>query len=183
MEMAQLNVKLRTGAGKGDARKLRASGWSPAVVYGFGKPSLQVSLRPTDLATVLRVSPNRRNTVMELQVEGGGSHPVLLQEMQVHPVTREVLHVDFLNVDFNALMRCDVPVKLDGRAEGVKAGGLLQPLVRTVRIECLPAAIPKEIVVDVTHLQRKETLRVEDVKAPEGVRIVFTENFGVAVVS
>lgn len=183
MEMAKLKAANRSGRGKGAARKTRAQGQVPGVVYGLHKDPVTVAIDPMDVTVLLRTSPWRRNTVVDLSVDGGAGQPVLIQELSVHPVSRELLHIDLLHLDFDRKLRVEVPVKLTGKPEGVKAGGLLQQLVRTLKIECLPMDIPIEIEIDVSSLDRKASMSVEQVVAPAGTRLLFTDPFPVAVVS
>lgn len=183
MEISQINAVQRTGRGKGAARKLRASGQVPAVVYGLKKDPVSVAINPVELTNLIRHSPWRKNTIFSLVLEGGENRPVLLQDIVVHPVSREMVHVDLLNVDFDQKLRADVPLKLVGRPEGVKAGGLLQQMVRTVKVECLPKDLPFEVQADISHLNRKESMMIEEVPAPEGTAIIIRESVAVAVIS
>ena len=183
MTIGQLSVTPRSGRGKGSARKLRAQGLVPGVVYGQKQDAVTVALDPRALDTLIRKSPWRLNTVIDLSVGESGSRKVLVKDINVHPVSRDILHVDFLNVDMDASLRADVPLKLVGRPEGVKAGGLLQQMVRTVRVECLPGAIPAAVEADISNLNRKDAMMLDQVPAPEGTRIVIRENIAIAVVS
>lgn len=183
MTIGQLSVTPRSGRGKGSARKLRAQGLVPGVVYGRKQDAVTVSLDPRELDTLVRKSPWRLNTVIDLNLGEAGSRPVLVKDITVHPVSRAIIHVDFINVDMDSPVRADVPLKLVGRPEGVKAGGLLQQMLRNVRVECLPGSIPAAVEADISNLNRKDAMMLDQVPAPEGTSIIIRENVAVAVIS
>jgi large subunit ribosomal protein L25 len=167
-----LRVQIRDAAGKGVARKLRAAGRIPGVVYGRSVPPVRVSLDPRLLRRLLLRSEAGLNTLFELEVEGGGplqGKPVLIRDLQRDPVRGAYLHADLLAVDLQQRIQVSVPVHLTGKPRGVEMGGILDHSLREIVLSCLPTAIPKEIPVDVSALEIGQSLHVRDLALPEGV--------------
>jgi large subunit ribosomal protein L25 len=179
---SQVEAKVREGSGKGAARKARAAGMIPAIVYGkhLEKP-LQISIDPKAVKTAVNTS-KRLNTVIGLKV-GSASHIVLLKEYQQDPVTRELLHADFIDVRENEQVKVKVPVALVGKAEGQGQGGILSQMRRELEVWALPAAIPEKIEVDVTPLKIGHSLHINDVKMPAGITVKTQVNYTLAVVT
>ncbi len=179
-----LNVETRQGAGKGVARKLRAAGRIPGVCYGKGEPSISISLDPRTLRRLLEQSEAGMNTLINLAVEGGGAFDgkmVLVRELQKDPVEGSYLHADFFAVDVQHAVEVSVPIHITGRAPGVELGGILDQALREIELECLPLAIPSEIVADVSELDVGQSLHVSDLVLPEGVEL--RSDPGLSVVS
>jgi large subunit ribosomal protein L25 len=169
-----LQVELRERAGKGVARKLRAAGRIPGVVYGRKVPPVPVSLDPQLLRRVLVRSEAGLNTLFELAVAGGGplqGKPVLVRELQRDPVKGTYLHADLLVVDLLQKIQVSVPIHVVGKAHGVELGGILDHSLREIELLCLPTAIPKEIQIDVSALEVGDSLHVRDLALPEGVEL------------
>ncbi|MCU0696192.1 MAG: 50S ribosomal protein L25/general stress protein Ctc [Myxococcaceae bacterium] len=182
LETRPLNAKVRTGAGKGFARRTRASGLVPAVVYGphLEKP-LNIAVDAKETKAAIQ-TPKRMNTVLGLSVEGK-LITVLLKEFQLDPVTKELLHVDFIDVRENEQVKVKIPVILTGKAEGVTNGGILSQIRREIEVWALPAAIPEKIEVDVTPLKIGGSLHINEVQLPKGVTVKTSVNFTLAVVT
>jgi large subunit ribosomal protein L25 len=173
METVEITIERRTAAGTGTARKLRRAGHVPAVLYGPKRPAAHVSVAAEEFHR--RLAHLEGSHLIRL-VHAGGADPelhdrmVLLREMQRHPVTGQVLHADFYEVDLTERLVVSVPLHFIGKAAGVVAGGILQPILREVEVECLPTEIPEFIEVDVTGLGIHEAVHLSDLKLPEGVR-------------
>jgi large subunit ribosomal protein L25 len=183
VDKSVLEAKGRQGAGKGVARRLRREDLVPAVVYGKHlEAPKHIAVNPKAVRQALN-TPHKFNTLITLKIEGGGEQLVLFKDYQQDPVTREMLHVDFLAVQENEKVKVKVPLVLAGKAEGVAAGGLLTQSRREVEVFALPTAIPEKIEVDVSHLKIAQVLHINDVKMPEGVSVKTTVNYTVAVVS
>ena len=179
-----LNVESRQDAGKGVARKLRAAGRIPGVCYGGGEPTISISLDPRALRDLLEQSDAGMNTLINLAVEGGGAFDgkmVLVRELQKDPVEGDYLHADFVAVDVRQTVEVSVPIHITGRAPGVELGGILDQALREIELECLPLAIPSEILVDVGELEVGQSLHVSDLVLPEGVEL--RSDPGLSVVS
>lgn len=182
-DRSTLEAKVREGAGKGPARRLRAEGLVPAVVYGkhVEKPA-QVAVNPKALKAAI-ATPHKYNTLLTLKLDGQGDKQVLLKEYQQDPVTREVLHVDFIEVKETEAVKVKVPVVLTGKPVGVVDGGLLSQARRELELWALPKAIPEKIEVDVSPMKINDVLHVRDLKLPEGVTVKTQVNYTIAVVS
>jgi large subunit ribosomal protein L25 len=178
-----LGGKVREGAGKGPARRLRAQGLVPAIVYGphLGAPA-HIAVDPLDVKRAIS-TPLKFNTLLTLQVEGQEARRVLLKDYQQDPVTREMLHADFLDVRENEEVKVNVPLVLVGKPEGVTSGGILSQNRRDIEVYVLPLAIPEKLEADVSHLKIAQSLHIRDVKFPAGVRVKTHVNYTLAVVN
>jgi large subunit ribosomal protein L25 len=179
---ATLEAKARTGSGKGFARRTRAQGMIPAVVYGphLEKP-ITISVEPKALRTAI-ATPKKLNTVLGLKVDGA-QHMVLLKDYQMDPVSRELLHADFIDVRENEPVKVNVPVVLTGKAVGVAEGGILTQMRREIEVWALPGAIPQQIEADVTPMKITAVLHINDITMPAGVTVKTHVNYTVAVCS
>ncbi|WP_373044072.1 50S ribosomal protein L25 [Vulgatibacter sp.] len=183
MDQTTLAAQVREKTGKGVAHRLRAQKLIPAVVYGpHSEAPLNIAVDPKALRQAIQ-TPHRMNTILTLQLDKGGERMALLKDYQQDPVSREVLHADFYEVKLDETVIVPVPLSLEGRAEGVHAGGILTQLRRELDVVCLPNAIPEKIVQDVTTMKAGAALHVADLKAPEGVKFRFLTNFTVATIS
>jgi large subunit ribosomal protein L25 len=176
-----LTAKPRSEKGKGPARRLRASGLIPAVVYGLKREPTHIAVDPAALEKAI-ATPHRFNTLLTLQVDGLEKR-VLFREYEVDPVSRRLVHADFLEVEPGKTVKVGVPIVTTGKAEGVIAGGILNVSAHDIEVEALPDSIPVAIEVDVSALKIGGSIHIADVKAPQGVRIKYATNFTVAVVT
>ena len=176
-----LAAKSRTGKGKGPARRLRAEGLIPAVVYGQKRDPTHIAVDPAAIEQAI-ATPHKFNTLLTLQLDGAEKR-VLFQDWEVDPVSRKLLHADFLEVDMGKPVKVPVPIVTTGKAEGVIAGGILNVSAHEIVVEAMPDRIPVQIEVDVTALKIGGSIHIADVKAPEGVKVRFATNFTVAVVT
>lgn len=167
METMTLQAEVRTESGKGPARRLRLSGKVPAVVYGPGIQPTALTVNPTELLKGLR-SKRGRNVAYDLTF-GGKTALVMVRDVAVDPVTRELLHVDFLSVAPEKPVVVTVPLATTGRAKGVVKGGQLNVTLRTVPLLSPPKVIPEEILLDVSGLDLGDLIAVKDLVLPEGV--------------
>jgi large subunit ribosomal protein L25 len=162
----------RTLRGKNEARRLRAAGSAPAVVYGIGKESVTVSVSPKEVVRILH-SKTGHNTIFHLAIKDGENTPVMIVDWQKDPVKDTLLHVDMKRIDLTQRLIVKVPVHTLGEPEGVKLqGGLHEVITREVEVECLPNEIPDELTVDVTKLTMGQAIRASDVPLPGSVRLV-----------
>jgi large subunit ribosomal protein L25 len=160
-ETVTLSAERRQDTGKGVARKLRASGRIPAVIYGHGREPESLTLSQTELDKVLHQIAGG-STIIDLQV-GGASVQALIREVQRHPTRKSVRHVDFYEIHAGEKLSLDVPVALLGSPDGVRnGGGVLEQFLREITIEVLPRNIPERIEVDVTDLRIGDSLHVSD---------------------
>jgi large subunit ribosomal protein L25 len=168
----------RPETGKGAARRARRAGQVPAVVYMGAKAPASIQLDPVPLERAFLKSQNR-NTLIDLQIDGEGKRLCLVKEAQRHPVSRRLVHVDFLEVDPAADIVVDVPVKPHGKSLGEKGGGLLRVIRRMLPVRAKPANIPDEIPVDVTELDVNKFIKASMIPHPANSQILFTGDFNV----
>jgi len=156
-----VEATLREASDKNAARRLRASGMIPAVVYGAGKDPRTIAVDPKAILKILH-SGSGHNTIFDLSLDGEQSK-VMVVDWQYEPVKEHLLHVDLKRIDMTRKMEVSVPVHVEGEAMGVKiSGGMLDVVMREVRVECLPFDIPSHIAVDVTELDAGHAIRVSD---------------------
>ncbi|WP_375757832.1 50S ribosomal protein L25/general stress protein Ctc [Corallococcus exercitus] len=181
-DKSTLEAQAREGSGKGVARRLRSAGRVPAVVYGKHlKAPLHISVDPKGIRTAIN-TPHKLNTLIQLKL-AGNEQQVLLKDYQMDPLTRDILHADFIAVSEKEQVKVNLPVVLTGKAAGVADGGLLTQIRRNLEVWALPGAIPLQIEVDVTNLKIAEAIHVNDVKLPEGVSVKTHVNYTIAVLS
>lgn len=164
-----LSAETRDGTGKGVARKLRAGGSIPAVIYGKKRAAQSISVNPDALQKLLR-SASGMNTLIDLSLSGKTS-TVLVKGLERDPVRGRYLHADFYEVDLTRKVTVAVPVHLVGKAAGTDFGGILDHPLRELLVECLPREIPPRIDVDVTALQVNDSIHVSDLKLAPGLTI------------
>ncbi len=169
MASASLTAQKRTAGGKGAARKLRAEGRTPAVLYGHGETTRAITVDSHELG-VLFSHISVENTIIQLKIEGerGGALRALVREVQLHPASRRILHVDFYQVHAGERIDVEVPLHFTGTAVGVKAGGIFHPNFNTLPIRCVAEQIPEAIDVDVSALEIGDSMHVSDIAMPEG---------------
>jgi large subunit ribosomal protein L25 len=168
-----LKANHRPGTGKSIVRKLRAQGLIPAVCYGKGHDPILLSIDPRELVKSLDAE-KRTNTVITLHVDGatGGDQrlTVMLRDWQRDPLKGNVVHADFLQVELGKEVKAVVPLVVIGKPEGVKLGGTLHQVFRSLEVTCTPDKIPVKIEVNVEHLGMGDALHVRDLKLAEGVK-------------
>ena len=186
MHTVALTAQVRKDLGKGAARALRHQSLIPAVLYGRDLESVPLTVRPRDLAGAIGTA-SAENILIDLTVADGESvqsHRAMIREIQVDPVKRDILHVDFLGISMDRQITVEVPVNLVGEPVGVSAatGGMLQQVVRSVEIACLPDRIPDALDLDVSSLAMGHSLHVSDLRAPEGVELLADPRLTIATV-
>jgi large subunit ribosomal protein L25 len=181
---AKITVKSRDGKGSANSRRLRRDGWVPGVIYSEGGAARAVSLPKHEFEQMLRHHASE-HVMVKIQIDGGAEEAVLLKEVQHNALSGGVVHVDMQKVDLNKKLRVEVPVELTGEADGVKnQGGVLDHLLHHVEIECFPADIPEEIMVDVSGLKLGEMLTIKDIQIDASkYTILMDADVGVASVT
>ncbi|UCH30048.1 MAG: 50S ribosomal protein L25 [Myxococcales bacterium] len=180
METTTLQAEVRGSRGKGPARRLRAQGKVPAVFYGPGVEPTPLTLSPKELEKALR-GERGRNVVFKLSV-GGKDELAMVKDVTTDPVSQEVLHVDLYRVFEDKVLEINVPLHTLGRAQGVVQGGVLNVTRRTLPLRTTPANIPVSIDVDVTHLNLRDTISVEQIELPAGVECMLASKLTLAIV-
>jgi large subunit ribosomal protein L25 len=176
----QLQAQPREDAGKGVARKLRAAGRVPAVLYGHGKDARSLSVDAKDLFHLLHGAAGG-NVLIDLVIDGKKTM-AMPREVQRDHVRGEYLHVDFLEVRRDEKVTVDIPIHLVGESAGVKAGGVLEHHLWEIHAECLPQDLPDAIDADISALNLNDTLRVADLSIPDSVTVLTPPEEAVASV-
>ncbi|MFW6049881.1 MAG: 50S ribosomal protein L25/general stress protein Ctc [Myxococcota bacterium] len=171
MERQTLQAEVREERGKGPARRLRKRGLVPAVFYGPETEPTPIAVSPKDVVKVLQTEYGR-NTVVKIALDGGREELVICKDLEVDPVTRDILHVDFYRVEPGREVEVEVPFRTKGRAVGVQKGGTLHVTLRVLPVRCTPDKIPATIEVDVAKMEIGDVLRVQDIPLPEGVQVM-----------
>ena len=172
----KLNVDIRKEHGTSAARRTRLQNKVPAVVYHSGIEAIPLSVDKTSLNKALRTG----QMIFEVSVEDKNQF-VLVKEIQYHPVTDEIIHIDFQKVKEDEKISLEVAVRSSGEAQGVKLGGLLVQMLNSVTIKCKPAEIPEFLEIDVTDMEMNTNLFVKDITLPTDVEMLTAED--IAVVS
>lgn len=173
MQTVKLEVESRETSGKGPARQMRLAGKVPANFYGRGVKNASLAVSPK----ALRVAVSGEmgvNSLLGLTIDGK-EHACLLSEFQIHPVTRDILHVDFRKVEADRKVNVEVPLVFSGKPKGIVLGGKLRQVFGKVPVRCLPSQIPAQIEHDVTPLLLEDIVRVRDLSLPEGVEVRYRE--------
>lgn len=172
-QRATLSVTPRDTFGTRATRRLRKQGLIPGVVYGHGEEARPFQVSERDLRTLL----GEGQTLVDLEIEGSKAVPVVIKEQQHHPLRGEIIHLDCLQVRLDEAIQAEVTIELDGadNAPGVREGGVLEHVGREVTVEALPTDIPERILVDVSEMEINDTLSLDSVTAPEGVKFMVDE--------
>jgi large subunit ribosomal protein L25 len=162
----------RDSRGKNEARRLRAAGSAPAVVYGAGGDAIPVAISPKEVNKILH-SKTGHNTIFNVSVKGGETTPVMIIDWQNDPIKDNLLHVDLKRIDLTKLIRVKVPVHTTGEPAGVKLqGGLHELITREIEIECLPDDIPEHFTVEVSELMMGQSIRASQIALGGSARLV-----------
>ena len=163
---------VRASRGKNEARRTRAAGQIPAVIYGAFQDPVSVAVNPREIVKIIH-SDTGLNTIFNLAIGGGETTPVMLVDRQVDPIRGNILHADFKRIDLTKKLRVWVPVITEGEPKGVKQqGGLLEIITRSIEIECLPDDIPDHFVVDVVELMMGQSKRASDVQLAASAKLL-----------
>src|SRR5437867_7559001 len=162
MAVIPLSGARREDLGKGGARKARAAGQIPGVLYGHGEQPVAVSVGAREFDLALRTHKGG-NPIVNLAV-GGGEFTALIRDVQYDPLTHDILHLDFQHISLTETIEVRVAVHLTGLPIGVKdGGGILETILRDIDVRCLPTAIPASIAVDVSHLNIGDSIHVREI--------------------
>jgi large subunit ribosomal protein L25 len=184
MHTVALSAQVRKSLGKGAARSLRRQSLVPAVLYGHDLESTLLSVSPGDLEEATSTA-SAENILIDLTITDGEStrnQRAMIREIQVDPVRRTILHVDFLGISMDRQITVEVPISLVGDPVGVAEGGMLQQVVRSVEVSCLPDRIPDTVKLDVSSLAMGHSLHVSDLPVPEGVELLSDPRLTIATV-
>ena len=183
MELIELKANIRTKVGNGPARVLRREGKLPAVLYGPETNSILLSVGISDVELALKKGKIGQ-VVLSLVIQNGETmtRPVMIKELQIHPVSNDYLHVDFYEINMDRKIRTKVPVVTKGKAKGVEAGGLLQVVRRELEVLCLPMEVPEVIEIDVAELEIGDSIHVNAISLKGNIEISSEVNFTIVTV-
>ena len=182
MEIMNLKASQREAVGNGPSRVLRRDGKIPAILYGPKTESIKLAIDRLELEPIMK-SGAVAQTLLKLKIEGVDSvRSVMIKEMQKHPVSRTVLHLDLYEVSMDQKIKVMVPVVTTGKSAGVEVGGMLQLIRRELEVFCLPDQIPENITIDITALEIGDSFHVEDLPLEDAVEIPADVNFTILTI-
>jgi large subunit ribosomal protein L25 len=172
-ERIKLEVQARDAVGTAEARRLRAEGMIPGVLYGAGKDTQAFCVGERDLRRAI-TGDHGMHAILDVVVEGDGgkARHAVLKDYQLHPTKNRLLHIDLHEVRLDRPIQASVVVEILGEAEGAKMGGVVSQTQREVTVEALPMSVPDRLELDISHLQIGDSCRVSDLVAPEDVTIL-----------
>ena len=183
METLEIQANVRAVGAKTQARRLRRMGKIPAILYGPKTQPVPLELDKKDFSARVAMLGGSHLVRLKSPAPALADKVALVKEMQFHPISSDVIHADLYEVDLAAKITVQVPLRFIGKAVGVTRGGILQPIVREVEVECLPLDIPSSFNVDVSALDIGDSIHVEEIQTPEGVSLILESNFAVVTVA
>ncbi len=184
MELIELKTNIRTTTGNGPARRLRQAGQIPAVLYGPETESVLLSVNISDIDRVLKKG-RIGQVLLNLVIPNNGetsTKTAMVKELQIHPVSRNFLHIDFYEVAMDRKIIVNVPVTTTGKPKGVEIGGILQVIRRELEVQCLPLDVPESIEIDITNLDIRDSIHVGDIPRQSEIEFLDDENFTVVTI-
>ena len=182
MEAQQISVKKRSLEGTSASRRMRRAGSLPGIVYGIDSNPLSVELETHVVEQVLHHHASE-TILVDIDLEGEGAVSVVIKDVQHHPVSGALVHVDLQRVAANQTLQVEVSLELEGEPEGVKVGGLLDHVMHTILVECLPGDLPEMVNVDVSELEIGSSIHVSDLKLGSKITVLSDADAVVAGVS
>ncbi len=172
--MAEVNLEVlrREVSGKEVSKKIRKEGRVPAVVYGGHREPVSITVDRKSIAELIQKSEHGKRSIFLLKMGGTDQQRhAMIKDIQIDPISRKMIHIDFVRVMMDEVIRVNVPVHLSGVARGVKEGGVLDWQIRELHVECLPNAIPDAIEVNVDDVGVHDYVHVSGLKLPAGVKV------------
>ena len=182
METLEIQVEPRAAGSKREAGRLRRNGKIPGILYGRKTAPVPLALNKKEFSS--RVAGLEGSHLVRLKSESAAlaAKVALVKEMQYHPISGDVVHADLYEVDLTARIQVHVPLHFVGKAAGVVRGGILQPIVRELEVECLPLDIPEFFEVEVSALDIGDSIHLGDLPMPEGVTVAYESNLALVSV-
>jgi len=167
-----LEVKEREQKGKGPVKKLRRQGFIPAIMYGY-KGNKPLSIHYSEFQKLFEEIGE--HAIITLNIGEEEKIDVIVKSFQLDPVKRNIIHIDFLQIQKGQVLRTEIPVKVIGTSKGIKKGGILEEYVRDIEVECLPRDIPDSITIDVTDLDIGDSVHIRDLPVSDKLRILANQ--------
>lgn len=184
MELIELKANIRATVGNGPARRLRQAGQIPAVLYGPKTESVLLTVNKSDLDLALKQGRSGQ-IILNLVVQDNGetyTRPAMIKELQLHPLSRNYLHIDFYEIDLDRKITLGIPIVTVGSSVGVERGGVLQIVRRELEVECLPFEVPESIEIDISDLDMGDSIHLEDISLDGDVELLGEPNLTVVTV-
>jgi large subunit ribosomal protein L25 len=183
LEKIELIASVRKSTGNGPARVLRRAGQIPAVLYGPKTDPVLLSVNTKDLELILKKS-SFGQLILNLVIQNGQkvTKAAMIKELQTHPLSGNLIHIDFYEVDMKRQIKVMIPVVITGKSVGVEEGGMLNIVRRELEVFCLPSDIPESIEIDITELTMGDSIHLEDVPLGENVEVATDVNYTVVTV-
>ncbi len=183
MEKFELKVTVRNTTGNSPARELRRGGHMPAVLYGPQTDPILLTVNIREFEQIIKKS-NIGSIILNLVIQNGKkiTKPAMIKELQSHPVSGNLLHVDFYEIDMQRKINVMIPVVTKGISKGVELGGMMQIVRREIEVLCMPGDIPESIEIDITDLDIGDSLHVEEIPLGDNIEIPADVNFTVVTV-
>ncbi|MBT5420098.1 MAG: 50S ribosomal protein L25 [Candidatus Cloacimonetes bacterium] len=177
----KINAEKRSLGKKSDLNVLRGEGLIPGIIYGAGQEGIKISFNAREFAHEYKKSIGTI-AFFDIAVDGN-SYKTFIKEKQVHPLTREIVHIDFLELHKGKSITIDVPINFTGEAMGAKEGGVFEVIHRTIQVTCLPKDIPEEISFDISDMNIGDTIHLKDLNLSEDINTDLSEEITIAVLS
>jgi large subunit ribosomal protein L25 len=183
LEKIELQASVRKTVGNGPARVLRRAGQIPAILYGRNTEPILLSINTKELEQILSRG-SFGQFILNLVIQNGKkmTKAAMIKELQTHPVSGHLIHIDFYEVDMNRKIKVMIPVVTTGHSVGVEEGGMLNIVRRELEVFCLPGDIPETIEIDITDLTIGDSIHIEDVAMGDNIEVAADVNFTVVTV-
>lgn len=183
MELQPLSVKTRASKGTGPARRTRMAGKIPGILYGQGGGPVSIEIDEPEFSHLVH-SRGGEHSFIDLKIEDQPelNCRAMIKDVQHHPIRGHFVHVDLFRIDMSRKITTVVPVELTGQCKGVVNGGVLDHQTREIEVECLPGDVPESFVLDITELDIGDNILARELKAPEGVEILESEDRAIVMV-
>ncbi len=176
-----INAEKRSLGKKSDLNVLRDKGLIPGIIYGAGQEGMKISFNAREFAREYKKSIGTV-AFFDIAVDGN-TYKTFIKERQIHPLTREVVHIDFLELHKGKSITIDVPINFSGEALGAKEGGVFEVIHRTIQVTCLPKDIPEEISFDISNMNIGDSIHLNDLNLPEDLDTDLSDEITIAVLS
>jgi len=183
LEKIAMKATVRKTRGNGPAKVLRREGYVPAVLYGPDAEAILLSVNTRDFENLIK---HRNINQLLLNLTIGNGQPVtkavMIKELQTHPVSQNILHIDFYEIDMKRKIRINVPVVTTGKSIGVESGGVVQIVRRDLEVFCMPTEIPEAIEIDISELNMGQSVHVQEIPLEDNIEIAADVNFTVVTI-